>query len=104
MSPTLPAPEGPNLHPSLDEILKDFPPGPLDVYRNKASFSWKDMKLFIDGEDITLFKVSVIKMLYFALSSRGRENDEVVHVTWLFAFSSWKSVPWIRLMIINGTK
>ena len=43
--------------PSLDEILKDFPPGPLDLYRKKASFDWKQMKLFIEGEDILKFKV-----------------------------------------------
>lgn len=36
----------------------DFPRGPLDVYRQKASFSWKDMLDFLEGEDIQAFKVS----------------------------------------------
>ena len=55
-----------DVHPSLDEILKDFPPGPLDRYRNKASFDWKQMKIFWDGEDCTLFKVS-IELIYYVL-------------------------------------
>ena len=39
------------------ELLKDFPPGPLDEYRKKATFDWKKMRLFLDGEDILRFKV-----------------------------------------------
>lgn len=38
------------------ELLKDFPPGPLDEYRKKATFDWKKMRLFLDGEDILRFK------------------------------------------------
>lgn len=36
----------------------DFPSGPLDVYRHKASFSWKEMLDFLEGEDIQAFKVA----------------------------------------------
>jgi acyl-CoA oxidase len=39
------------------ELLPDFPPGPLDVYRNQASFDWKKLKLFLEDESITEFKV-----------------------------------------------
>ena len=46
-----------NREPTLEEILKDFPPGPLDLYRKRASFDWKQMKLFIEGEDVLKFKV-----------------------------------------------
>ena len=42
---------------SVEEILKDFLPGPLDLYRKKASFDWKQMKLFIEGEEVLKFKV-----------------------------------------------
>lgn len=35
----------------------DLPSGPLDVYRQKASFSWKEMLDFLEGEDIQAFKV-----------------------------------------------
>ncbi|XP_069134207.1 peroxisomal acyl-coenzyme A oxidase 3-like [Argopecten irradians] len=38
------------------ELLKDPPPGPLDVYRKQASFDWKKMRLFMDGEEILRFK------------------------------------------------
>ncbi|CAH1801769.1 unnamed protein product [Owenia fusiformis] len=42
--------------PELSDILKDFPPGPLDEYRKRASFDWKNMKLFLEGEDIIKYK------------------------------------------------
>ncbi|XP_052800713.1 peroxisomal acyl-coenzyme A oxidase 3-like [Mya arenaria] len=41
------------------ELMKDFPPGPLDLYRSKASFNWKEMRMFLDGEDILRFKNKV---------------------------------------------
>lgn len=47
----------------MDHKVADLPGGPLDVYREKASFNWKDMVLFIDGEDIYLFKQHVFKTL-----------------------------------------
>lgn len=37
-------------------LMKDFPPGPLDEYRKRASFDWKQMRLFMDGEDVIRFK------------------------------------------------
>lgn len=43
---------------TLAEVLADFPPGPLDLYRKKASFDWKKMKLFLTEEDLLLFRVS----------------------------------------------
>lgn len=39
------------------QVLKDFPPGPLDFYRKRASFDWKKLKLFIDSEDIIKYEV-----------------------------------------------
>ena len=39
------------------ELMKDFPPGPLDHYRQKASFCYKKMRLFLEGEEIIRFKV-----------------------------------------------
>ena len=45
---------------SLDSILKEFPNGPLTHYRKKASFDWRKMRLFIEGEDIVRFRVSFI--------------------------------------------
>ena len=37
--------------------MKDFKPGPLREYRVKASFDWKQMRIYLDGEDILRFKV-----------------------------------------------
>lgn len=35
----------------------DLPRGPLDIYRKKASFNWKDMCYFLEEEEIRAFKV-----------------------------------------------
>ena len=42
---------------SLQEILKDFPAGPLDLYRKKATFKWQDLSLLMNGENSLLLKV-----------------------------------------------
>ncbi|XP_072232772.1 peroxisomal acyl-coenzyme A oxidase 3 [Leuresthes tenuis] len=43
--------------------VADLPSGPLDEYRRKASFNWKDMLCFIDGEEILQFKQHVFMTL-----------------------------------------
>lgn len=43
----------------MDHAIEDLPPGPLDVYRKKASFNWKDMVLFLEGEEICALKVNL---------------------------------------------
>ncbi|XP_067896016.1 peroxisomal acyl-coenzyme A oxidase 3 [Heterodontus francisci] len=53
---------------TLDSLLLDFPSGPLDLYRKKASFNWKELALFWDGEEI----IGVKKHVFRAL-----ENDPV---------------------------
>ncbi|XP_061565480.1 peroxisomal acyl-coenzyme A oxidase 3-like [Cololabis saira] len=62
----------------MEDGVIDLPSGPLDVYRTRASFSWKDMLLFIDGEDIAAFKQHVFKTL---------ENDP------LFARQPGEDIP-----------
>ena len=48
---------GSKLDPSLVlDVLPDWPPGPLDRYRSKASFDWRYMKLILEGEEIIRFK------------------------------------------------
>ncbi|XP_056156373.1 peroxisomal acyl-coenzyme A oxidase 3-like [Lampris incognitus] len=44
-------------------VVPDLPSGPLDVYRTKASFNWKDMVLFLEGEDVYTFKQHVFSTL-----------------------------------------
>jgi hypothetical protein len=34
------------------EILRQPKHGPLDIYRKKASFDWRKMRIFMDGEEI----------------------------------------------------
>ena len=42
----------------MEDMVKDLPAGPLDLYRKKATFDWKQMKMFCEGEDVIRFKVS----------------------------------------------
>lgn len=46
-------------HKKMDNEVADLPSGPLDIYRKKASFSWKDMLRFIEGDESVAFKVAV---------------------------------------------
>lgn len=41
----------------MSQLLENFKPGPLDIYRTKASFDWKKLKLFFDTEDIVKYEV-----------------------------------------------
>ncbi|XP_017282516.1 peroxisomal acyl-coenzyme A oxidase 3 [Kryptolebias marmoratus] len=47
----------------MDHGVADLPSGPLDAYRRKASFNWKEMVCFLDGEEIHQFKQHVFKTL-----------------------------------------
>uniref|UniRef100_A0A8C3APV1 Acyl-coenzyme A oxidase n=1 Tax=Cyclopterus lumpus TaxID=8103 RepID=A0A8C3APV1_CYCLU len=51
------------VHKAMDHCVADLPRGPLDFYRQKASFNWKDMLLFFEGEDILAFKQHVFNAL-----------------------------------------
>ncbi|XP_020847804.1 peroxisomal acyl-coenzyme A oxidase 3 isoform X1 [Phascolarctos cinereus] len=41
---------------SQDALLPDLPKGPLCMYRAKSSFNWKELLLFLDGEDMIILK------------------------------------------------
>ncbi|XP_043918737.1 peroxisomal acyl-coenzyme A oxidase 3 [Protopterus annectens] len=45
------------------DLLPEFPRGPLTVYRERASFSWKEMLLFLYGEDIVQFRKKIFSTL-----------------------------------------
>ncbi|XP_051917441.1 peroxisomal acyl-coenzyme A oxidase 3 [Hippocampus zosterae] len=53
---------------AMKQEVADLPSGPLDVYRRKASFPWKDMLIFLDGEEAMALKQRVFTAL---------ENDPV---------------------------
>ncbi|XP_066998217.2 peroxisomal acyl-coenzyme A oxidase 3 isoform X2 [Anabrus simplex] len=55
---------------TLEELLPDFPRGPLDKYRKQASFDWRKLKVFLEGEDLIRFKVHIWKTL---------ESDPLFH-------------------------
>lgn len=47
---------------SMEDLsfIPDLPSGPLDVYRKKASFDWKRLKLAMEGDiDLLRLKVSL---------------------------------------------
>ncbi|GAB1864727.1 Acyl-coenzyme A oxidase [Camponotus japonicus] len=39
-----------------NNLIKDLPKGPLDVYRKRATFDWKSFKLTLEGEDGVRFQ------------------------------------------------
>ncbi|XP_030306494.1 peroxisomal acyl-coenzyme A oxidase 3 isoform X1 [Calypte anna] len=48
---------------SWETLLPDFPNGPLCRYRQKASFSWKEMAVLLDGKDIIHLKNRIFSAL-----------------------------------------
>uniref|UniRef100_A0A2K6SU36 Acyl-coenzyme A oxidase n=1 Tax=Saimiri boliviensis boliviensis TaxID=39432 RepID=A0A2K6SU36_SAIBB len=44
-------------------LFPEFPRGPLDTYRARASFSWKELALFTEGEDVLRFKKTIFSAL-----------------------------------------
>uniref|UniRef100_A0A8C6K4I1 Acyl-coenzyme A oxidase n=1 Tax=Melopsittacus undulatus TaxID=13146 RepID=A0A8C6K4I1_MELUD len=48
---------------SWDTLLPDLPKGPLCRYCRKASFNWKEMAVFLDGEDIIQLKDRIFSAL-----------------------------------------
>ncbi|KAI1303149.1 Peroxisomal acyl-coenzyme A oxidase 3 [Halotydeus destructor] len=41
---------------TVADVLPDWPTGPLESYRSKATFDWRTMKLLMEGEDVIRFK------------------------------------------------
>ncbi|GIY03208.1 peroxisomal acyl-coenzyme A oxidase 3 [Caerostris darwini] len=44
---------------NLKNCLQDFKPGPLDYYRKKAKFDWKDMKILFEGEEMLTLQLKI---------------------------------------------
>ena len=51
----------------LKEYFPDLPGGPLDVFRKRASFNWRRMKLVYDNLSTIKIKVS-INLFYFLIN------------------------------------
>jgi acyl-CoA oxidase len=69
------------------KVFTKFPRGPLDLYRNKASFDWYEMKRFIDGEESLETKEHVWSVLakdpLFQQTTRGLSIEEKRRLTFL---------------------
>jgi acyl-CoA oxidase len=69
------------------KIFTKFPPGPLDIYRKKASFDWYEMKRFIDGEELLETKEHIWSVLakdpLFKKTTRGLSIEEKRRLTFL---------------------
>ncbi|KAK1175502.1 hypothetical protein AOXY_G164 [Acipenser oxyrinchus oxyrinchus] len=61
----------------MDRSLLDFLSGPLDVYRKKASFNWKEMIEFLEGKDILEFKQNVFSALENDLVFARQPGEDV---------------------------
>ncbi|XP_022903093.1 peroxisomal acyl-coenzyme A oxidase 3-like [Onthophagus taurus] len=59
------------------KILKDFPKGPLDAYRNQASFDWKKMRIYFDTEE----GIKLMEDLYNDLAVEPIFQPEVITPT-----------------------
>lgn len=67
--------------PELKATMRDFDKGPLDHYRQKASFDWRKMRLLREGEEVLYFKDKVVKTLekdpvFFRHPSEELSRDE----------------------------
>ncbi|XP_036618663.1 peroxisomal acyl-coenzyme A oxidase 3 isoform X2 [Trichosurus vulpecula] len=71
---------------SQDALLPDPPKGPLCMYRAKSSFNWKELLLFLDGEDMIILK----KRIFSAF-----ENDP------LFAHHPEEELPFEKYRELN---
>ena len=49
------------------ETLADLPKGPLDVYRKRASFNWKSLKVHLEGEEHVRLQVKDLKFIKLIL-------------------------------------
>ncbi|XP_062850284.1 peroxisomal acyl-coenzyme A oxidase 3 [Trichomycterus rosablanca] len=47
----------------MDKDITELPKGPLDDYRKKSSFNWKEMLRFMEGEEIIAFKQYIFHTL-----------------------------------------
>ncbi|XP_050305250.1 peroxisomal acyl-coenzyme A oxidase 3-like [Anthonomus grandis grandis] len=64
----------------MTQVLEDFPSGPLDYYRKKASFDWKTMKMQFFGEEEVVYMENLYKELKkypeFLPTDKPRSFDE----------------------------
>ncbi|XP_046681221.1 peroxisomal acyl-coenzyme A oxidase 3-like [Homalodisca vitripennis] len=76
-------------------LLQDFPPGPLQDYRKRASFDWKKLKILIEDEVILKTKLEVWKrmeedpLFHHSLETPTLEEQRRINVLRMFRFKQW---------------
>lgn len=55
---------------NIRNILPDFKPGPLDYYRKRAKFDWKEIKVLLEGEEMLKLQVSFTTLQSRSLQRR----------------------------------
>lgn len=53
----------------IDACIADLPTGPLDTYRQKATFDWKRLRLYTFGYDTLEFQVFICYWIYLTYKS-----------------------------------
>lgn len=58
----------------IQEVLPKLPAGPLDHYRQKATFDWRQMKICLEGEEVIKYKNYIVDVL--------RKDPDFEHTPW----------------------
>lgn len=66
---------------TANNLIKDLPSGPLDVYRKRATFDWKSFKLSLEGEDSVRMQLKLWQLIkthpVFQKSTYPKSLDEI---------------------------
>ncbi|XP_015417046.1 PREDICTED: peroxisomal acyl-coenzyme A oxidase 3 [Myotis davidii] len=98
----------PSVEGSEEALLPDLPRGPLHAYRARASFNWKELALFLEGEDMLRLKKSIFSALesdpLFARPGRGLSVDKLRELTfdWSLATKAFLHVFVFGSAIFNS--
>lgn len=77
-------------------FVPDLPTGPLDVYRNSASFDWKRLKLALEG-DLNLLKLKVFILTFNSWGSNFKLSRNTNFT------GSVKKISFLKLMYVAVT-
>ncbi|KAK9731628.1 Acyl-CoA dehydrogenase, middle domain [Popillia japonica] len=91
----------------VHELIPDFSAGPLDRYRNNATFNWKKLKVFLETEEIVQFKnelyVEIRKHPLLWPHSSTQALDDVRHNA-LLRMHHLLSIPQLSLYFSRNTQ
>ena len=58
----------------IQEIIPKLPSGPLDNYRHRATFDWRQMKVCLEGEEVIKYKNYIVDVL--------KKDADFEHTPW----------------------